>query len=99
MKCGKCGSKMHEKQGEYLYGVPYNYWSCPNCGDEIVDMRQLHEAAEKTRKLKQYSATVSQWGDSIAIRIPRELANQYHLKPKKTVSLVPEKKAIKILAP
>lgn len=87
---------MNEKRSNFEEGIPYSYWSCPNCQEEIVDMRQLHSVAEKYRKLKQYSATVSQWGDSIAIRIPQKLAAQYHLKPKKTVSLIPEKKSIKI---
>ena len=98
MKCIKCGHAMQEKQGEHLDGIPYHYWSCPNCGDEIVDMRQLHEAVELSRKYKQYTVKVSKWGDSDAIRIPRELSKQYHLKSKKTVRLIPEKTGIKIVA-
>ncbi len=98
MKCMRCKNEMRKKEGEYLHGVPYSYWSCPNCGDEIVDMNQLHSLVERSRKLKQYTVTVSRWGDSDAIRIPKELSKKYAFKPKQTVRLIPEKSGIKILA-
>ncbi len=98
MKCMKCKAKMATKEAQMKDGLIYEYWSCPNCGDEIVDMKQLHEVVEKTRNLKQYTVTVSKWGDSDAIRIPRELSKRYNFKSKKTVRLIPEKTGIKILA-
>ncbi|MFH0955262.1 MAG: AbrB/MazE/SpoVT family DNA-binding domain-containing protein [Candidatus Micrarchaeota archaeon] len=93
-----CKTDMVTKEDQMKDGLPYEYWKCPNCGDEIVDMKQLHEVAEKYRNLKQYTVMVSKWGDSDAIRIPRELSKQYRLKSKKTVRLIPEKTGIKIVA-
>lgn len=98
MNCLKCKTKMREKTSDYEEGIPYSYWSCPKCGEEVVDMRQLHDVAEKYRNLKQYIVTVSKWGDSDAIRIPRELTKKYRLKTKQTVRLIPEKTGIKIVA-
>ncbi|MBI2597672.1 MAG: AbrB/MazE/SpoVT family DNA-binding domain-containing protein [Candidatus Diapherotrites archaeon] len=98
MKCTKCSSKMEEKKDETPEGVSYTYFACTNCGEEIVDMKQLHSVAQKYRELKKYVATVSKWGESIAIRIPKELAEEYGLKPNKRVNLIPEKEAIKITA-
>ena len=89
---------MREKKGEYDEGVSYSYWHCPKCGEELIDMRQLHDVAEKYRNLKQYTVTVSKWGDSDAIRIPKELSKQYRFNTKKTVRLIPEKTGIKIVA-
>ena len=98
MKCTKCSSKMEEKKGETPEGVSYTYYSCTSCGEEIVDMKQLHSVAQKYRELKRYVVKISKWGDSIAIRIPKELAKEYGLKPNKQANLIPEKEAIKITA-
>jgi hypothetical protein len=89
---------MTEKKGKTPEGIEYSYYSCNACGEEIVDLKQLHEVAQKYRELKQYSATVSKWGESLAIRIPKQLAKEYKLKENKQVSLIPEEKAIKIVA-
>ncbi len=98
MNCLKCKIPMHEKEGEYDEGVSYSYWHCSKCREELIDMRQLHDVAEKYRQLKQYTVTISKWGESDAIRIPKELSKKYAFKPKKTVRLIPEKNGIKILA-
>ena len=87
---------MEEKKDETPEEISYNYYSCPKCEEELVDMKQLHNVAQKYRELKRYSATVSKWGESLAIRIPKELAKEYGLKPNKQVNLIPGKNAIKI---
>lgn len=98
MKCIDCGTKMRVKKSETDDGIPYSYHACPSCGQKLVDMKQLHEVAQRYRELKQYQATVSKWGSSLAIRIPKELAKSHNLKENKQVKLIPEKKAIKIVA-
>ncbi|MFH1255775.1 MAG: AbrB/MazE/SpoVT family DNA-binding domain-containing protein [Candidatus Diapherotrites archaeon] len=98
MNCPKCSRKMVEKKDKTPEGVEYRFFSCGNCGEEIVNMKQLHNVAEKYREMKHYSAKVSKWGESIAIRIPKPLITQYGFKADDEVSLIPEKQAIKIVA-
>lgn len=97
MKCARCNGETIEKEGNHDDGVTYHYYSCTKCGEKFLDMDQLHEVAEKYRQMKKYKAKVSQWGDSIAIRIPKELAIEYKLKPNQNVNLIPENKAIRIV--
>lgn len=98
MNCPKCKGKMVERKGSTPEGVEYKYSKCRKCGEEIVDMKQLHSVAQKYREMKRYTAKISKWGESFALRIPKELVKQYELKQNEDVTLVPEKKGIKIVA-
>ena len=89
---------MVEKTGTTPESVEYQYHKCIECGEEIVDMKQLHAVAEKYLKMKRYTAKLSKWGESIGFRIPKELVKQYNLKENENISLVPGKKTIKIIA-
>ena len=72
-------------------------YKCEKCGEEIVDMKQLHEVAEKYRVLKRYQVKLSKWGLSLGLRIPKELVKKYNLKNEEEVTIIPEKKGIKII--
>jgi len=97
MKCAKCENKMINKKGITPEGFEYDYSTCTNCGEEIVDLKQLHEVAQKYREMKKYSVKISKWGDSLAMRIPKELVKEYNLKSEKRITLIPESKSIKII--
>ena len=58
-RCSDCGSKMIPKAGLTPEGVEYDYYRCRKCGEEIVDMEQLHTVAEKYCTLKRYRVKVS----------------------------------------
>lgn len=88
---------MGEFQAKTPEGVAYSYYKCGNCGEEIVDMKQLHSVAEKYRAMKRYSAKLSKWGLSLGLRIPKELVRKYNLKQEEEVIIVPEKEGIKIV--
>lgn len=97
-KCAECNGEMKELQAKTPEGVVYSYYKCGRCGEEIVDMKQLHSVAEKYRTMKKYSAKLSQWGLSLGLRIPKELVKEYNLKKEREVVIVPEKGGIKIIA-
>ena len=97
-KCAECSGEMKEFEAKTPEGVTYSYCKCNNCGEEIVDMKQLHLVADKYRTMKKYSAKLSQWGLSLGLRIPKELVKKYNLKREKEVMIVPEKGGIKIIA-
>ncbi|HIH15963.1 MAG TPA: AbrB/MazE/SpoVT family DNA-binding domain-containing protein [Candidatus Diapherotrites archaeon] len=98
MNCPQCGKKMAEGRDKTPEGIGYAYFKCGSCGEEIVNMSQLHAVAKEYREMKRYTAKISQWGESLALRIPKALAQEYGLKKDGRVTLVPEKKAIKIIA-
>ena len=97
MKCTKCSGKMAEKKDITNDGVEYTYFECKNCGEQIVNMKQLQEMAARYGEMKKYTAKLSKWGESIGLRIPKELAKEYGLEKDTEVSLIPEKKAIRII--
>jgi DNA-directed RNA polymerase subunit RPC12/RpoP len=96
-KCNECGKQMEEKKAFTPEGVSYHYFKCSKCGEEIVDMKQLHEVAEQYRAIKLYHAKVTRWGQSLGLRIPKVLAERYKFKANDEVALLPEKNSIKII--
>lgn len=97
MKCFVCGKKAIKIKDTLPDGQEYEYTKCPSCGEELVDMTQLHKLAEKYRKMKRYHAKISKWGSSLGVRIPKELAKKYNLKENKEITFIPEKDFIKIV--
>ncbi|MAG19808.1 hypothetical protein CL618_00030 [archaeon] len=93
--CSECKGKMIEKVGKTPEGVNYNFYRCNNCGEEIVNMKQLHNVAEKYRIMRKYNVKLSKWGLSLGIRIPKELIDKYEFKDE--VSIIPEKKGILVV--
>lgn len=88
---------MKELLGKTPEGIGYHYHQCPRCGEEIVDMKQLHEVANKYRTIKSYHIKLSNWGPSLGIRIPKEIVEQYGLKDHKEIILIPEEQGIKMV--
>lgn len=79
-------------------GVEYDYYKCPKCKEEILDMGQLHDAAEKYTALrKAREVKFQKWGNSMAVRIPKQIADELHIVPDKTGLMVKEKKTLKIV--
>jgi len=92
--CPTCKKEMRAAQAHTPEGVLYHYYSCL-CGEEIVDMRQLHDVAQKYRELKSYRIKLTRWGKSTGLRIPQELVKKYKLKDE--VILLPDEKGFRIL--
>ncbi len=93
----ECKGRMVERDAKTPEGVNYNYFKCVRCGEEIVDMKQLHNVAEKYRVMKKYHVKLSKWGLSIGIRIPKELVRRYNLKEDREVAVIAEDKSIKLI--
>lgn len=95
--CSECKGKMVEKSAKTPEGVNYRYLKCNKCGEEIVNMKQLHDVAKKYRVMKKYHVKLSKWGLSIGLRIPKELTTKYGLKDKEEVTIIPEKEGLKVI--
>ncbi len=95
--CSECKGKMIEKNAKTPEGISYNYFKCNKCGEEIVNMKQLHNVAESYRVMKRYNVKLSKWGLSIGLRIPREIVKKYHFRDNEKVAIIPEDKGIRII--
>ena len=99
IKCSECNGTMQELTDKTPENAAYSYYKCNKCGEEIVNMKQLHSVAEQYRSLKKYQVKLSKWGLSLGLRIPKELVEMYHLKDEEEVAIIPEKKGIRIITP
>jgi len=88
---------IEERTTAFPDGIPYRHHVCLSCGESYLDMEQLGEVAAIYRKIKRNRATVSRWGASIGIRIPKALAKGF--KVGSEVTIVPEKDGLRILRP
>jgi len=97
-KCWECGGKLVELQSFDPNGVPIRHWHCTKCGEEIVDMEQLHESAMIYRELrKSHVATISKWGNALALRIPKEIVVSQKIKPGEKFRIQKEKNGFRAI--
>ena len=94
-KCAKCDVTMKQLSSKTPEGVPSTYFKCEKCNEELLSMDQLHEVADAYRVLKRYHLKLSKWGESLGLRIPKELVSKY--KFRKEVTIIPEEKGIRIV--
>ena len=45
--CSDCKGNMKKHTDKTPEGVAYSYYRCEKCGEEILNMEQLHKVAEK----------------------------------------------------
>ena len=100
MKCPVCQKGKMEKKKDVMEqdGIEFEAYKCQECGEEIMDMKQLKVLAGKCRKLRSAKdITFAKWGNSIAVRIPREIADEYNISAGKHGILTKDKEGIKII--
>lgn len=79
-------------------GVSFEIFHCKACGEEIMTMKQLKELATKYRELrKAKDVTFAKWGNSIAMRIPSDIAEEYDIIPGKHGTLTKGKEGFKVI--
>ncbi|MEK6907146.1 MAG: AbrB/MazE/SpoVT family DNA-binding domain-containing protein [Nanoarchaeota archaeon] len=101
MKCIMCNSEVKEKFVEYEeYGNSFGKYKarvCVKCGEVYFDSETVDKIQQKSKKLGLFGiikkAKVAQVGNSLAIRIPKEIALATGLKKGKEVLIVPKGKS------
>lgn len=83
-----------EEHTSKIDGLPYTYFRCKKCGDEILTMDQLHDVAKKYKEMKRFRIKLNKWGLSLGLRIPQEIVAKYRLKDKKEILLTEEENRI-----
>ncbi len=99
MKCPVCKKGEMEILKDKIDqdGVAFEVYRCRGCGEEIMTMPQLKKLADKYRQLrKTKEIRFSKWGNSLAVRIPKDIAEDLNLREGKHGFLTKEKEGIKI---
>lgn len=88
---------MRQMKGNTNDGLDYVFFKCSGCGIEMVSTDQLHEIAAKSRALKTYNAKITKWGESLGIRIPKELVTMHRITHDEEVTIIPEDAGFRIV--
>ncbi len=99
MKCVICGNKTSEKIVEHKeFGVLLGKFPAQvcACGEVYYNETTVEKIQEKSKKLGLFGlakkAKIAKLGNSIAIRIPKEIVNFLNLKKGREVIIFPETK-------
>lgn len=99
MKCVMCNNgAMKEKIAEYKeFGISlgkYRASVCTNCGEAFFDSDTAKKIQNKSKELGLFGLAkktkVAKVGNSLAIRIPKEIADFIKLKKEEEVRIVPK---------
>ena len=99
MKCPICLKESMEQIKDVMVqdGIDFEAYRCSKCGEEIMTMKQLKVLAGKYRTLrKAKEVTFAKWGNSLAVRIPSEIAEEYNIGAGKHGILTKDKQGFKI---
>ncbi len=97
MKCPRCQSKTTLAH-DVLDEAPYEYHRCTKCGEEVLDMKQLGELGERHKEIrKAREAKFATWGNSIGIRIPKEMTDKLKIANGTPARISIEKGGIRIV--
>ena len=100
MKCVICEGETTKKNIEYKeFGVSLGNFEaevCQNCGEIYFDEETAEKIQQRSKQLGLFGlarkAKIAEIGNSIAIRIPKEIAKFLNLKKGKEVTMFPEGK-------
>ena len=78
--------------------IEFEAFKCRSCGEEIMDMKQLRNLAQHYRKLRKAKEIIfAKWGNSLAVRIPSEIAEAYNITSGSQGILTKDKGGIRII--
>jgi len=97
MKCPLCKGKMKIVKNK-MDRVEYELFKCLKCGERILTSQQLKYLGDQHKKMRQAKEVVfSKWGNSIAVRIPKDIVKEFKINSGKQGLITKEKEGIKII--
>ncbi|OGM03291.1 hypothetical protein A3K72_03200 [Candidatus Woesearchaeota archaeon RBG_13_36_6] len=99
MKCNKCKKQMQKTKDVIKEdNIEFDIYECKHCGERLMDMKQLHQLANKYRKLKKaQEVKFTKWGNSIAVRISKNFVNDLKIRPGKAALMYKDGQELRIL--
>ncbi len=93
-KCNICSKNMKPVNDIDLKGFKVSGWKC-SCGNVHTDPKDVDGIVKFFRYMKtSKEIKVFKSGNSLAIRIPKQIADIYHLTQKSKLILTPEDKKL-----
>lgn len=98
MKCVMCNGELKEKTVEHReFGISLGKFKalvCSKCGETFFDSDTAGEIQAKSKKMGLFGLSkktkTAQVGNSLAIRIPKEIAKFINLKKEEEVKITPK---------
>lgn len=98
-RCHKCGTKMKLVDDIELSGFLVKGYRCTQCKEEVFAANEIAHILKFNKSMKRgMTAKVFKSGNSIAIRLPKELVAVYEIEPGKELKIKPEKHGIELVA-
>ncbi len=96
-KCNICGKEMEEVGDIDLKGFMIRGWRC-ECGNEHSNPDDVDNIVKYFKALKKgVEATVFKSGNSISVRLPKVIADLYHLNANLKLSIETEPGEIRLI--
>ncbi|MEK6862348.1 MAG: AbrB/MazE/SpoVT family DNA-binding domain-containing protein [Nanoarchaeota archaeon] len=101
MKCVICNGQLQEKVTDYQeFGITFGKFksmACSKCGETFFDSKTADAIQRKSKELGLFGLSskktkVAMVGNSLAIRIPKEIAKFTNLKKEEEVRIIPKNK-------
>ena len=99
MNCPICSGPMNKVQDKIEEDlVDFEAYQCQKCGEELINSNQLKSLATKYRQLRKAKDILfTKWGNSLAIRIPKEIVGQLGIKEGSKGLIKKDKNSITII--
>lgn len=96
--CPICGGKLIRKKNPYWFGNKelgeFEADVCMECKEAFYTEEASKQIDEKAKKVGIWGigkrVVIGQSGNALMVRIPKDIAEQYNLHKKETVSILPE---------
>lgn len=99
MKCVMCNGQLEEKLVEHKeFGISFGKFKanvCSKCNEIIFDSKTADKIQEKSKELGLFGLAskktkVALVGNSLAVRIPKEIADFVKLKKEEEIRIIPK---------
>src|SRR3989339_349209 len=98
MKCVMCGGRLNDKTVQYTeFGISLGKYKadvCENCNEQFFDSDIAKKIQAKSKELGLFGLSkktkVAKVGNSLAIRIPKDVAKYINLKKEAEVKIIPK---------
>ncbi len=95
-KCLNCNEEMKEKLVEWKPGIYVRAEVCENCGEKWLDLEEHERAVAEfaTQNVTKLRRSVIKLGTSLAVRLPKDIADALGLKEKDEVEIYSTREGI-----
>ncbi|MFC1752555.1 AbrB/MazE/SpoVT family DNA-binding domain-containing protein [Thermoproteota archaeon] len=88
MKCFNCNSNVNAKRQVFnIMGFKVRGWKCPKCGEEYYEGDDINKVLVYNKLKKGIPVKVGALGNSLVMRLPKEVSSVFDIKKGQEVVL------------